>query len=613
MKNMLDWLDERTGYRGAMNAALSEEVPGGASFAYVFGSVLTFILILQITTGIFLAMYYSPSATDAWASVAYIQDSVTLGWFIRGLHSYGASAMVIVAGLHLLQTALYGAYKKPREVNWLTGVLMLGLILAFALTGYLLPWDQTGYWATKVATGIAGTTPIIGQDMQSFIQGGNEYGNLTLTRFFAIHVFILPAALISLVVIHIALFRRHGITPKWGQSRERLHERMQRFWPEQMFKDMVAMMVVFAALVLVNLSTHGAKLDGPADPASNFDARPEWYFRALFQLLKYFEGTMEHVVALGLPVIVGGVLVGLPFLDRGPNRSPVARAKFLAVLGAGAIGALALTAISFQEDAADKDLQERLAKAEEQAHRARLLAQRYGVPAAGGTAVYGVLPREPWQRGKALWEERCESCHAGDRREAPEIVAGYNNRDYIRAFLIYPRAQRFFGLTEIDGMEPVRLQGADMDAMVEWVYAQTGADDVNQALVERGKELFDGDGECSGCHETDSFGAGEGPNLGRRGTVEQLAEFIANPGRPYFFGDYNAMPAFDRDELSEDQRYDLAEYLVWLRDQTPPERVIEQPPASVDDEGEDSGDEGGGDEGEGDAEGEGGGAGESDG
>src|SRR4030095_452851 len=135
-----------------------------------------------------LAMYYSPSSTDAWASVAYIQDQVTMGWFIRALHSHGASAMVIVAGSHLLQTAIYGAYKKPREVNWIVGVLMLGLILVFALTGYLLPWDQKGYWATKVATGIMGSTPVIGSWLQQVVQGGNEYGNLTLTRFFALHV-----------------------------------------------------------------------------------------------------------------------------------------------------------------------------------------------------------------------------------------------------------------------------------------------------------------------------------------------------------------------------------------------------------------------------------------
>lgn len=586
MKRVFDWLDDRTAYRKVIGSALEEDVPGGASFAYVFGSVLTFILVLQMTTGMFLAMYYSPSATDAWASVAYIQDSVTMGWFIRGLHSYGASAMVIVAGLHLFQTALYGAYKKPREVNWIVGVLMLGLILAFALTGYLLPWDQTGYWATKVATGIAGTSPVVGQDLQSLAQGGNEYGNLTLTRFFAIHVFILPGLLIGLVVIHVALFRKHGVTPKWGRDEATLEKATEPFWPNQMFKDMVAMAVTFAIMVVVNVWTHGVKLDGPADPASNFDARPEWYFRALFQVLKYFEGTMEHIVALGTPVVVGGVLLGLPFVDRGPDRSPRARAKFLVVLGIGAVGVAALTLISFQEDGKDSKLQERLAKAKKEAKVARALAKQYGVPTAGGVAVFSVEPKEPWQRGQALWKEHCESCHEGKDREAPEIVAGYNSRTWIRSFFAYPNAKRFFGLVEdIDGMEPVRLDKADVDALVEWVYAQTGAEDADQNLVTRGKELFEGDdAECSGCHEVDGFGAGEGPNLGRRGTLDGLAEFIADPGRSYHFGDSNQMPSFGRDKLSEAQRYDLAAYVLWLRDLPEPARAPDEPPPPPEEE-----------------------------
>src|SRR5262249_29505197 len=155
------------------------------------------------------------------------------------------------------------------------GVLMFGLLLAFALTGYILPWDQTGYWATKVATGIAGSTPLLGEQIKQAVQGGNEYGNLTLTRFFAVHAFVLPAALVTLVVGHIALFRRHGQTPHWWLDDKELARRAQPFWPDQMFKDIVAMAAVFAALVAVDVHEHGARLDAPADPASNFDARPE--------------------------------------------------------------------------------------------------------------------------------------------------------------------------------------------------------------------------------------------------------------------------------------------------------------------------------------------------
>ena len=576
MKRLLDWLDERSGYRRVVAQALDEDVVGGASFAYVFGSVLTFILLLQFTTGVFLAMYYSPSATDAWASVAYIQDTVTMGWFVRGLHSYGASAMVIVAGLHLLQTAIYGAYKAPRELNWITGVLMLGLILAFALTGYLLPWDQTGYWATKVATGIAGTSPVIGDQLQQVAQAGNEYGNLTLTRFFAIHVFILPALLIGLVVVHIALFRRHGVTPKWGRSKEALDSSTQPFWPDQMFRDIVAMAVVFAILVGVNVYSGGVKLDGPADPASNFDARPEWYFRALFQVLKYFEGAMEHVVALGTPVVVGGVLLGLPFADRGADRNPRGRLPFIAVIAVGATLVGVLTVLSFREDAADERLQKRLTEAHEQSVKARALAKEHGVPPAGGRAVFAT---EPYYRARNLWAEHCQSCHQGDERKGPEITYGYNSRSWIRDFLKDPSGQRLFGVTEINEMEPVELTGVELDAVVEFVYGQTGADDVNGELAAKGKQLFEDN--CTDCHssfeseEVDISGDPSewaAPDLRRRGSVDMLASFIRDAGKLPYFGDKNEMPVFDRSKLSENDRYLLAEYLVWLRSAAPEPR-----------------------------------------
>ncbi|HWN71264.1 MAG TPA: cytochrome b N-terminal domain-containing protein [Haliangium sp.] len=573
MKRVLDWLDDRMGYRDAIRHSLEEPVPGGASFAYVFGSVLTFVLLLQMTTGVFLAMYYSPSATDAWASVAYIQDTVNFGWFVRGLHSHGASAMVILAGLHLLQTGLYGAYKKPREMNWIVGVLMLGLILAFALTGYLLPWDQTGYWATKVATGIAGTSPVIGAQLQQVAQGGNEYGNLTLTRFFAIHVFLLPGALIGLLVLHVALFRRHGVTPKWGRTKAELDRDTEPFWPDQLFKDMIAIALAFSALIAVNVYTHGAKLDAPADPASNFDARPEWYFRALFQLLKYFEGTMEHIVALGLPVVVGGVLLGLPFVDRGADRSPRARAPFLGVLMLGAVAAALLTFVSFREDARDPQLQERLAHAHQQATLARELASTRGVPTAGGTSIFTL---EDHYRAKKLWTEHCAACHAGEEREGPEIGPGYNSRAWIRDFLKNPDGPRHFGMMEWkpeSRMQPVQLEGEDLDAVVELIYAQSGAVDAKQDLASKGQTLFD-DGDCSDCHERDGTTAGSAPNLGGRGSVDTLAAFIADASQPHFFGELNKMPKFGRPKLTEDDRYALAEYLIWLRSATP-----EQPAA----------------------------------
>jgi ubiquinol-cytochrome c reductase cytochrome b subunit len=566
LKAAADWLDDRTGFRKVVHTALEEPVAGGASYAYVFGSVLTFVLILQMTTGILLAMYYSPSASTAWASVAYIQDQVTLGWFIRGLHGHGASAMVILAGLHLLQTATYGAYKKPREVTWLVGCLLLALILAFALTGYLLPWDQKGYWATKVATGIMGGSPVIGPQLQQTVQGGNEYGNLTITRFFMLHVFLLPAIVLGLVAVHVALFRKHGVTHKWSLTAEQANARMQPFWPDQLWKDMVAIAVVFALIVYFTMRGHGVELGAPADPASGYDARPEWYFLPLFQMLKYFHGPLEKVVALGLPVVVGAVLIGLPILDRGADRSPKKRAAYLTVLGLGFAGAGALILLAMQSDANDAALQKRFEAATAQAKKARTLALA-GVPPAGGIAVY---ENEPFHAARKLWGERCAGCHDdGKDRKGPILAAGYNSRAWIRGLLTDPDADAYFGRVKKiqeskSKMKPAEEKGADLDALVEFVYAQSGAADADAAKVKKGKELFDG-GKCSDCHFDDGESTeGEAPNLGGRGSAKWYEGLVADPGHARYFGDKNEMPAFGA-KLAPAEIHQLAELVAWLR------------------------------------------------
>jgi ubiquinol-cytochrome c reductase cytochrome b subunit len=568
LKKVVDWLDVRTGIRQLSKHALDEPIAGGASFLYVMGSVLLFLLIVQFTTGVLLAFYYSPSATDAWASVAYIEDQVTGGWLIRGLHHHGASAIVIAAGLHLLQTAVYGAYKKPREINWLIGVVLLALLLAFALTGYLLPWDQTGYWATKVATGIAGTSPVIGDQLQQVAQGGNEYGNLTLTRFFALHVLVLPAVTIGLVVAHVALFRKHGVTPRWNRKPDELARTTQPFWPHQMFKDMVGMAVAFALLFAWVWWQGGARLDAPADPASQFDARPEWYFRSLYQLLKYFSGSMETIVALGTPVVVGAVLIGLPFFDRGPDRSPRKRVVPLVLVAAGFVAAGILTMLSYQQDAADPALVARQAEADKRAALARKLAVANGVPAAGGRTVFETAP---FYRARTLWAKHCAGCHTeGADRKGPLIGPGYNDRAWIKGFLTAPSGDHYFGRTKLgkadEAMEAVDKTGADLDGLVELVYAETGAPDVDKTRVAAAAQLFEDD--CTGCHTRTAGETSEtAPALAGRGSPDYLAALIANPGDLRFFAIGNEMPTIE--ELDASDRRALAEWLVWLRTAKP--------------------------------------------
>lgn len=206
-----NWVDKRSGWRAAWKAIFLRRIPK-VNWLYTLGSATLVVLIIQVVTGILLMFYYVPEPTQAHASVTYITHELAWGWLIRGLHHYGASAMVVLTIAHMLRVILYGAYKYPRELTWITGVGLLLLVFSFGFTGYLLPWDQRAYWATVVGTRIAEVTPFIGGNLKNLMLGGDEISALTLTRFFGAHVWLLPAILLSLVSVHIYLVIRNGIS-----------------------------------------------------------------------------------------------------------------------------------------------------------------------------------------------------------------------------------------------------------------------------------------------------------------------------------------------------------------------------------------------------------------
>src|SRR5438132_10672367 len=241
------WLDHRISYRTLVAALLIEHIPGGAKWRYVWGSCLAFVFLVQLITGVLLMTAYSPGDSTAWGSVYFIQYEMQFGWLIRGLHHFGSQAMVVLLGVHMLQVVIAGAHLPPREINWWLGLALMGCVLGLSLTGYLLPWDQKGYWATQVATSIAGSLPGLGEFVKRVLVGGPEYGNHTLTRFYALHVGVLPPLIVVLLVLHVTAFRRHGVTaPKDAEG-------VALFWPDQAFKDMVACMVTFAVLLCIVL------------------------------------------------------------------------------------------------------------------------------------------------------------------------------------------------------------------------------------------------------------------------------------------------------------------------------------------------------------------------
>lgn len=565
-KDIYKWINDRTGIDSIMDKMLNEPVTGGSKWSYVFGSSLLFVFSIQIITGIFLSTYYSASTTDAWGSVYFIQEQATLGWFVRGMHSIGSSAMVALCGMHLLQVFIFGAYKKPRELNWVTGLVMLFMVLGFGLTGYLLPWDQKGYWATRVATSIMGTSPVIGKYLQVLIQGGSDYGNLTLTRFSTIHKIVLPATMSIFVMIHLYLFRRHGVTPSWKLGKEELKARTELFWPYQAFKDAVIALLIFAVLVSITFWKHGTELQSPADPSSNYIARPEWYFRFLFELLKYFEGELEIIGTIVIPTIGAGFLFLIPFLDLGESRSLSKRRPFAVALFAGLCTIFSLTTVSFISDSNNPQIIEQREKSEKEANKVKKLALK-GIPAEGGLAV---LLNDPLFAGERLFVEKCSVCHKleGKGENKSLDVTDYNSREWIFGFLKNPDDPKYYGNTGIKIMQPVDLPDSKIYDIVEFLLAQTGKhSSLDEDAVKRGEYLVaeDEDMQCLYCHSFKGKGQMLAPDLTDYGSDNWLKEFIRDPASLRFYGKQNKMPIF-RNKLSEQQIENIVVFLQSLSD-----------------------------------------------
>jgi ubiquinol-cytochrome c reductase cytochrome b subunit len=213
----VDWIDERVGFRSVWETVFLRKIPK-VNWLYTLGSATLFTATIQIVTGILLTIYYVPTPDHAYDSVQFITTQIPAGWLIRGVHHWGASAMVVLSVLHMLRVIYYGSYKFPREVTWFTGALLLIVVIGFGFTGYLLPWDQKAYWATTVGTKIAGTPPLIGDWILRVIRGGSDISAVTLARFFGVHIWVLPAALITLIAIHIYLIIRIGISEIPGKE-----------------------------------------------------------------------------------------------------------------------------------------------------------------------------------------------------------------------------------------------------------------------------------------------------------------------------------------------------------------------------------------------------------
>ena len=364
------WLDSRLKLKSVERTLLDEPIPGGASWIYVFGSATLFLFLLQAVTGMFLAVYYAPTPDHAYDSIRFIETQITFGAFVRGLHHWGASGMVVAIGLHMLQVFLYGAYKPPRELMWMVGVVLFLIVLSFAFTGYLLPWDQNAYWATQIGINMVGTIPIVGDLLAPVLRGGEMLGALTLSRFFAVHVLFLPALLATLVMIHLFILRRVGPAGPWrgGYERRKSSETASQgrgpgspgfvehrvrssetFYPRQVFMDAVVMLGIFAVVAVLALTVHFPLADKANPSDTTFVPVPEWYFLFYYQLLKYMHGPLGPLATWILPALFFLGLLFWPFIDRNPARHPTARPVALVAGAAFLVVVFVLLGISLRD------------------------------------------------------------------------------------------------------------------------------------------------------------------------------------------------------------------------------------------------------------------------
>jgi ubiquinol-cytochrome c reductase cytochrome b subunit len=338
------WLEDSTGLWATLAPMLHHPVPRKAGWVYVFGSATMMAFIIQVITGTALATIYVPSTSQAYGTLQYITHGSTIGHILRGLHYYGASAMVLLVGLHMARVYLTAAYKYPRAINWLTGIVLLFLTIGLGFTGQLLRWDQDGVWSVVVAAEQAGRVPLVGRYLAQFVMGGQTVGGTTLSRFFAIHVFFIPGMIFGFLFLHLYLVLRHGISepPKTGEPvdpktyRKKYEELLKKdgvpFWPDAAWRDVIFSTVVCLTVLTLAITVGPPELNKPPDPTQiHAVPRPDWYFFWYFSLMALLPQGSDKYLLWMMPMALILVPTFLPLLFRKGERS-IARRPWAPVI-----------------------------------------------------------------------------------------------------------------------------------------------------------------------------------------------------------------------------------------------------------------------------------------
>jgi ubiquinol-cytochrome c reductase cytochrome b subunit len=573
---IINWFTYRWPFKPVIKWSLEEEIPGGDSFWYTFGATTLFVFVIQVVTGIWQLFYYVPTVDHAYQSVSYLRYQVPFGWLIHGLHYWGSNAFIVMVFIHLLRVFIWGAYKAPRQLTWLVGVILFFLVLAMSFTGALLPWDELGYWAAEVGTSIAGTVPVVGFFVKALMRGGASMDQLTLSRFFIGHVAILPGILAVLIAFHVVAFRQFRSVGPWNEEKRK---KIGYFWPRQVFKDLIVVSILFVLMVTLS-AFWPAHVSGPADALDNtITPKPEWQFLFLYQFLKLFKGRWEPVGTTGVPLILFLILFLLPFYDRNKKRNPLHRPVAM-------LGCFALVVWLF----------------------VYTILGYYSKPGASLTAQVSVSSQASpsVKAGAQLFSSQgCMACHTvhGQGGNIGPNLSDIGSKGFSDQWLTTqirdPKSHdsstqmpAFKSLTDeqvknlVDFLQSLggsssprqssQSSGAAQSSTAEKTSAPNSAaaasspndpsgssEDQSTSLISQGKLLFGTQG-CVGCHTVEGKGGSVGPNLSKEGSKGLSKEWLAVQIKdPKKHDPSTIMPSFS--SLSDQDLNALTTYLESLK------------------------------------------------
>lgn len=531
-----DWAESRLGLGAWVNGWLSAPVTGAPSWARA--SVVALLVSLGMTalSGVGLAITYAPSGASAWASVYFTEFQLSGGWFVRSLHLVGTELSIVFGALSLLLSVIEGRYRGRRELPFWCLSIIAAIPLLFAISGNPLRWDNRGFFGFQTEANIAAELPLIGAQVRSLLVGGPTLNNWTLARLYAAHVLLLPLACALIFAI-------------WRRSSRRaaaLTERTATYGDTQLPRDL-ALGALVALLIAVGAYFRRAPLEAPADPIASYNARPEWYFQALYVLRNAVPASTQGLVASLLPLLAGAALFALPLLDRDEQATPRRRAPFIGAVALGLIAIAGGTLVGLRHDASDPELRSARASQAKLDKRALQIAQTAGISPAGALAS---MREDPVLRAEDLFRDKCASCHKlgelgpADGKTSAPALDGWGTEKWVLALLDDPDSPQMFGGSAYEGKMPSYTRApkdpqaaADfkpmpkeqLDAIARYLAgeargAAAGHEPEGERLVRQ---------RCTSCHLLHGEGddpSGLAPELEGWASLTWTRAQIANPG-----------------------------------------------------------------------------------